>query len=257
MALKKKLLTAFCLALAIPGAAKADTVVLGSDYLQTLPGTFLDFGGSIGVVNFAGYPFGPGKTDTIVQRTADVEINGAAGPLKIVGLSLVSTAPVSGFGAKVYVSLDPGHLAEDTGTISILGSAAKGGTFSSTFTLYFDICTAPGSNGVGCGNGTLLVSDKKTFITLAGSTWRPTPPPGALIVSGPVGDQWANTHTGLGRDQSDFWPNVTIHALPDGLGDHVIKPVPEPSTWAMMLIGFAGLGYAGYRRASREKARAA
>lgn len=24
--------------------------------------------------------------------------------------------------------------------------------------------------------------------------------------------------------------------------------VPEPSTWAMMLIGFAGLGYAGYRK---------
>ncbi len=24
--------------------------------------------------------------------------------------------------------------------------------------------------------------------------------------------------------------------------------VPEPSTWAMMLLGFAGLGYAGYRR---------
>lgn len=25
--------------------------------------------------------------------------------------------------------------------------------------------------------------------------------------------------------------------------------VPEPSTWAMMLLGFVGLGYAGYRRA--------
>ena len=25
--------------------------------------------------------------------------------------------------------------------------------------------------------------------------------------------------------------------------------VPEPSSWAMMLLGFAGLGYAGYRRA--------
>jgi PEP-CTERM motif len=24
-------------------------------------------------------------------------------------------------------------------------------------------------------------------------------------------------------------------------------PVPEPSTWAMMLVGFAGLGFAGYR----------
>jgi hypothetical protein len=31
--------------------------------------------------------------------------------------------------------------------------------------------------------------------------------------------------------------------------------VPEPSTWAMMLVGFAGLGYAGYR-ASRGAAAA-
>jgi hypothetical protein len=29
--------------------------------------------------------------------------------------------------------------------------------------------------------------------------------------------------------------------------------VPEPSTWAMMVLGFAGLGYAAFRRA---KARA-
>jgi hypothetical protein len=31
--------------------------------------------------------------------------------------------------------------------------------------------------------------------------------------------------------------------------------VPESQTWVMMLIGFAGLGYAGYR-ASRKTARA-
>ena len=30
--------------------------------------------------------------------------------------------------------------------------------------------------------------------------------------------------------------------------------VPEPSTWAMMLLGFAGLGYAGYRRAKADRA---
>jgi PEP-CTERM motif len=29
---------------------------------------------------------------------------------------------------------------------------------------------------------------------------------------------------------------------------------PEPSTWAMMLFGFAGLGYAGYRRAKETRA---
>ena len=28
---------------------------------------------------------------------------------------------------------------------------------------------------------------------------------------------------------------------------------PEPSTWAMMLLGFAGLGYAGYRRTMRPR----
>jgi PEP-CTERM motif len=30
-----------------------------------------------------------------------------------------------------------------------------------------------------------------------------------------------------------------------------LSAVPEPSTWAMMLLGFAGLGYASYRRARR------
>ena len=28
----------------------------------------------------------------------------------------------------------------------------------------------------------------------------------------------------------------------------VIGEVPEPSTWALMLIGFAGLGFVGYRQ---------
>jgi hypothetical protein len=27
--------------------------------------------------------------------------------------------------------------------------------------------------------------------------------------------------------------------------------IPEPTTWAMMLLGFAGIGYAGYRKAKR------
>jgi len=33
--------------------------------------------------------------------------------------------------------------------------------------------------------------------------------------------------------------------------------IPEPSTWAMMLLGFAGLGYAGYRGARPSHARLA
>jgi hypothetical protein len=35
-----------------------------------------------------------------------------------------------------------------------------------------------------------------------------------------------------------------------------IGAVPEPSTWAMMLIGFAGLGFASYRRSRKDAAAA-
>ena len=28
--------------------------------------------------------------------------------------------------------------------------------------------------------------------------------------------------------------------------------IPEPSTWAMMLLGFVGLAYAGFRRGQRD-----
>ena len=34
-------------------------------------------------------------------------------------------------------------------------------------------------------------------------------------------------------------------------------PVPEPSTWAMMLAGFAGLGYFGYKASRRTRLAAA
>jgi hypothetical protein len=30
--------------------------------------------------------------------------------------------------------------------------------------------------------------------------------------------------------------------------------VPEPSTWAMMVLGFVGLGYAAFRRNSKARA---
>ncbi|MFY9970610.1 MAG: PEPxxWA-CTERM sorting domain-containing protein [Roseiarcus sp.] len=38
---------------------------------------------------------------------------------------------------------------------------------------------------------------------------------------------------------------------PFALLDGVSITVPEPSTWAMMLAGFTGLGHAAYRRRKR------
>ncbi len=43
-------------------------------------------------------------------------------------------------------------------------------------------------------------------------------------------------------------PILTGLSSPHGL-DFIPFAVPEPSTWALMMLGFAGLGFAGYRRA--------
>ena len=49
-------------------------------------------------------------------------------------------------------------------------------------------------------------------------------------------------------------PNIDL-TISDEFGIFVIGgAVPEPSTWAMMLLGFAGLGFAGYRRARELRA---
>ena len=36
--------------------------------------------------------------------------------------------------------------------------------------------------------------------------------------------------------------------------EFTLATVPEPSTWAMMVLGFAGLGYAAFRRNSKGRA---
>jgi hypothetical protein len=35
-----------------------------------------------------------------------------------------------------------------------------------------------------------------------------------------------------------------------GLDTFTVTAVPEPSTWAMMILGFAGVGFMAYRRKS-------
>jgi hypothetical protein len=46
---------------------------------------------------------------------------------------------------------------------------------------------------------------------------------------------------------------ATNRYLYDTTAISVALTTPEPSTWALMTIGFAGLGFAGYRRAARGK----
>ena len=209
--------------------ANAATISAGYDYLVTNPGTYFDFGGPIGIVNFQGYAIGPGNTDTIVQRLSPTTINGPATNIQIIALSLVSTAPVPAFGGNpIYVTLAPGNLAQDTGTITINGSQS-GGTFDSFFDVFFDICLTPGPNGVGCGGPALLPVIQKTF-TSNGSPWSATPPPYAANPNG------------------DFFPGLITHST-DG-GQHVVSvaQTPLPATLPLFVTGLGALGLLAWRR---------
>ena len=42
--------------------------------------------------------------------------------------------------------------------------------------------------------------------------------------------------------------------LSPGIGNAPLSTIPEPSTWAMMLLGFAGLGFLGLRSTARRRA---
>ena len=64
-----------------------------------------------------------------------------------------------------------------------------------------------------------------------------------------AGDFVSDTVIDLG---SNFGPNIDLTISGFGtfaFGGAVPQAIPEPSTWAMMPLGFAGLGFAGYRRA--------
>jgi len=49
-----------------------------------------------------------------------------------------------------------------------------------------------------------------------------------------------------GPQTHDYYDNITLTPLAGA--------IPEPSTWAMTLIGFAGLGFAAYCRAKKSHA---
>ena len=111
--------------------------------------------------------------------------------------------------------------------------------------------------------------------------YHPLPPPGRplfLRASGPAGRRRFLLAVGAETDPSRPGPFRPAKLDADDISPDNLEPdwlrvgtdivgagafnaafsltgstVPEPSTWAMMLLGFAGLGFAAYRRASKAR----
>ena len=89
-----------------------------------------------------------------------------------------------------------------------------------------------GANGTGSLLGTVLASDLySNFAGIANTT-----DPGYLVSFAP------------GK-----FGSVVFGTVPSDF-EFAVVGVPEPSTWAMLLLGFAGLGYAGFRKPKGARA---
>ena len=93
-------------------SARADLVLLGADYLETIQPTFFV---PLGPLNpLVGLSIGPGTTDTIVHRTQDCALAlGSAGssctiPIELVALSLMS-------------SVNPSYVLRESPTLTSAG----------------------------------------------------------------------------------------------------------------------------------------
>jgi hypothetical protein len=177
----------------------------------------------------------------------------AAGPVMASAATMVEsfTIPFGGVITAVYTTVpgfDPELGALEEASISVVGSTSWTPLSASSSLL-------------------INLSDSTRGVITTQKVDAQTTEPQALLVSL---DDVSSGSDFLGAGLKIItldWGSIPLPHAPidevslDGTVTYTFTPtvpgaVPEPSTWAMMLLGFAGLGYARYRRASESRAAA-
>ena len=177
---------------------------------------------------------------TLEEVGSNVVANGS-GSIDLTGLALGPS------GQHVFPQMSPGLSEIFTGATTLPEVDVYGGTSGpSSFGSGSQTIASTGSGDmVGISEGSTALAVPSGYVsgsplsdtsTYANQTF-------AKLGLTPGVYEWA---WGPGTDQ-----NFTLHIE---LG---VVAAPEPSTWAMMLIGFAGLGYAGCRASRKNAAPAA
>ena len=190
-------------------------------------------------------PF-PDCTDPFIlsfneSGTGEISVNG--GPVTTLTGKLMADPTVAG-GPAVLTYLLPEAVITGDAEFTEPGSPARALSNVLRFT-----DNAGHLSGVATGAGARMIfySDVETSPepNLLGDTGIPA------IVGGPnvpginfvIGGEF-------GTEASNGWAYQPGGNIYDGVSDSV----PEPATWVMMLMGFAGLGLAGYRKAKNRMA---
>jgi PEP-CTERM motif len=165
--------------------------------------------------------------------------------------TLVSGSAGTAKGTTPGVSAAPLGMGSSTVTGTTYFAVEKGGTEQATWAtpqtslkIYWGSTDA--SNVDGILNEILITVDG---YTLTGSDLVAMGDPGNGDQSSPKDNEWV-TITGLSPFTTVAFSDSSKNAFEFSLG----SAIPEPSTWAMMALGFAGLGYAAFRRNSKGRA---
>ena len=100
------------------------------------------------------------------------------------------------------------------------------------------------------------LTDAENILESLSSSYLDVDPTGeSVLIDGYPGGANATNTALIYGDYYFTEVSLRLQNVLDGKPGWVLySPVPEPSTWAMMLLGFAGLGFAGYRRARAGRA---
>jgi len=214
---------------------------------------------TLGPDGFAGPSFGTGTTPSppgyigLADPTNALSVTGAAGTFSDANLG-ISNVAITGFVANDYLphfDNDPNIPFSFSWYTGVGFPASASSTLLSYDNLFYAGLGAPVTcMGVPAGG---VVDDYGVLMTLA---------------NGDVFDLWSDGGSGdmiYGAavatssaiiDYQDPYPGNPAWDGPAAPTNLTVAVVPEPSTWAMMVLGFAGLGFASYR-SSRKSARMA
>lgn len=177
--------------------------------------------------------------------------NNMKNSLKLLGLALILSFAVAGT-ANATKNFN-GFTANAFGWGATFGNTSVIGAFSDNF--FFELPSAVLSQDIGAsvisGWGPRTAASNVEF-----DAFELFNPSGVSIASGPFGSdisrfQALNEPAGLGT----YRLNVQGHLTgPAGFGDYAgtlsVSPVPEPETYAMLLVGLGLLGFAARRRSN-------
>jgi hypothetical protein len=262
----------------LPQAGRAATIVVTPSNLSNWSFDNRDGGGVVGANPTGNGAFvnGP-STPPLGTGSANLSTgNGVSGgdgtaELRNTGYSGVLLSSITTLGYSTYATLNNGQQFPYFG----LMISTTGGASSDDIIFFEPPYQTPITGNAGLPDqGPTTLNSWQSWNALAGGWWDDQG-----LFAGP------GTNVKSFADLLAQFPNATIVNATDGLGgvrfnvgfasatdqfngyvdaftigingqnttyDFEVSAVPEPSTWAMMLIGFAWLGYFSYRRSKRS-----